>query len=95
MEVYRATWKYKALIISEEVVYYQQGMKEMDISYKFDNKVIVDNSEALAKPYGRSVYAQKVTLTRKDGEAVLPGSDAKSVSDSVLCTESYETIPVP
>jgi hypothetical protein len=71
------------------------ALSDLTLGWIEGSKVVVDKSEAGKKPFGRLIYAQKLTLSRPSGKPVLPDSGQLSVTATLLCTSSYATVPLP
>ena len=58
------------------------------------NQITIDNSHELAKPEGKLIYANKLTVFRYDGKP-LTGTTLQQVSEYMICTSVYDTVPRP
>lgn len=93
MLVGKQTWTYKGQVLAQAEQFSNGPFSQLELTADFDpnKRIAVENRSGRAMT--DVTWAEKLTLTRTNGAAVLPGNAAKSVTDNFICHDVQRFLP--
>jgi hypothetical protein len=85
------TWSYRGQVIAQAEQHQGAPFQTLAIAMTEGQRVTLENNSGGTG--NDQTYATKITLTRRDGTAVLPDNGAKTVTEFFLCHEVHHFYP--